>query len=144
MRTASAVKPDSSITADNHFQTPRNSLILRDSIGPRYREYFDEEKIHSVQVIVSSIAASSAYEKCIRIYCGTVAAALTVIERFKGVAGAAAKRLEEFFADAERRGQDLPDDRRKRTIEWFRRAPGLIGITDALERYDAWRAPEER
>ena len=59
-------------------------------------------------------------------------------------AWAAAKRLEEFFADAERRAHDLPGDLRKRTIERLRRARGLIGSTDALERFDAWRAPEER
>lgn len=59
-------------------------------------------------------------------------------------AWAAAKRLEEFFIDAERRAQDLPDDRRERTIERLRRARGLIGSTDALEQFDAWRAPGER
>jgi len=57
---------------------------------------------------------------------------------------AEAKRLEEFFADAERRAQDLPDEQRERTIERLRRARALIGSTDALERFDAWRAPEER
>ena len=144
MRTSSAVKPDSSITADNHFHTARNSLKLRDSIGPPYREFFDEEKIHSVQVVVSRIAACGADEKCTRIFSGTVAAALTVIETFKGDAWAATKRLEGFFADAERRAQDLPDDQRERTIERLRKARGLVGSTDALERFDAWRAPEER
>jgi hypothetical protein len=59
-------------------------------------------------------------------------------------AWASAKQLEEFFADAERRAQDLPEDQRERTIERLRRARGLIGSTDALERFDAWRAPEER
>jgi hypothetical protein len=54
------------------------------------------------------------------------------------------KGLEAFFADAERRAQDLPDERRERTIERLRRARALIGSTDALERFDAWRAPEER
>jgi len=55
-----------------------------------------------------------------------------------------AKRLEAFFADAERRAQNLPDEQRERTIERLRRARALIGSTDALERFDAWRAPEER
>ena len=59
-------------------------------------------------------------------------------------AWAEAKRLEEFFADAERRAQDLPDEQRERTIERLRRARALIGGTDALERFSAWRAPEER
>ena len=48
-------------------------------------------------------------------------------------AWAEAKRLEAFFADAERRAQDLPDDQRERTIERLRRARALIGSTDALE-----------
>ena len=59
-------------------------------------------------------------------------------------AWAEAKRLEAFFADAERRAQDLPDEERERTIERLRRARVLIGSTDALERFDTWRAPEER
>jgi len=59
-------------------------------------------------------------------------------------AWAAAKRLEDFFADAERRARDLPDDQRARTIERLRRAHALIGSPDALERFDAWQAPEER
>ena len=59
-------------------------------------------------------------------------------------AWAEAKRLEAFFADAERRAQDLPDEQRERTKERLRRARALIGSTDALERFGAWRAPEER
>lgn len=59
-------------------------------------------------------------------------------------AWAEAKRLEAFFADAERRAQDLPDEERERTIERLRGARVLIGSTDALERFDTWRAPEER
>ncbi len=59
-------------------------------------------------------------------------------------AWAEAKRLDAFFADAERRAQDLPDEQRERTIERLRRARALTGSTDALERFDAWRAPEER
>jgi hypothetical protein len=59
-------------------------------------------------------------------------------------AWAEAKRLEAFFADAECRAQDLPDEGRERTIERLRGARVLIGSTDALERFDTWRAPEER
>ena len=59
-------------------------------------------------------------------------------------AWAEAKRLEEFFADSERRARDLPDDQRGRTIERLRQARALAGSTDALERFDAWQAPEER
>ena len=51
-----------------------------------------------------------------------------------------AKRLEAFFGDAERRARDSPDG----TIGRLRQARALIGSTDALERFDAWRAPEER
>ena len=55
-----------------------------------------------------------------------------------------AKRLEAFFGDAERRARDLPDGQNERSIERLRQARALIGSTDALERFDAWRAPEER
>jgi predicted metal-dependent hydrolase len=54
------------------------------------------------------------------------------------------KGLEAFFADAEQRAQDLPDEQRERTIERLLQARALIGSTDALERFNAWRAPEER
>ena len=59
-------------------------------------------------------------------------------------AWAAAKRLEAFFADAECRAQDLPDEQRERTIERLRQARPPVGSTDALERFDAWRTQEER
>ena len=55
-----------------------------------------------------------------------------------------AKRLEAFFGDAERRARDLPDGQNERSIERLRQARALIGSIDALERFDAWRAPEER
>ncbi|MFL7791169.1 MAG: hypothetical protein AB8I69_03435 [Anaerolineae bacterium] len=54
------------------------------------------------------------------------------------------KQLEAFFAEPERRARDLPDEQRERTIERLRQARVLIGSTDALERFDAWRAPDER
>ncbi|MGB5439404.1 MAG: hypothetical protein WBN90_07135 [Gammaproteobacteria bacterium] len=57
---------------------------------------------------------------------------------------AASKRLEEFFADAEHRLKNLPEDGRTRTIERLRRARKLIGSTDALNRFQSWKAPEER
>ena len=59
-------------------------------------------------------------------------------------AWAEAKRLEAFFADAERRARDLPDEQKERKIKQLRQARALVGSTDALERFDAWRAPEER
>jgi hypothetical protein len=55
-----------------------------------------------------------------------------------------ANQLEDFFADAERRARDLPDEQKERKIEQLRQARALVGSTDALERFDAWRAPEER
>ncbi|MGE0371005.1 MAG: hypothetical protein AB7Q01_03855 [Gammaproteobacteria bacterium] len=64
---------------------------------------------------------------------------LQIIDAF-----AEAKRLEAFFTDAERRAQDLPDEQRERTKARLRRARALIGSTDALERFGAWREPEER
>ena len=57
---------------------------------------------------------------------------------------AAAKQLEELFAHAERRVQDLPHHQRKRRIERLRQARAVIGSTDAPERFDAWPAPEAR
>ena len=54
------------------------------------------------------------------------------------------KGHEAFFADAERRAQDLPEEERESTTERLLRARALIGSTDALERFDAWRAPKER
>jgi len=57
---------------------------------------------------------------------------------------ATSKRLVEFFADAERRLEDLPEDLRVQTMERLQRARKLIGSTDALERFQSWKAPEER
>jgi hypothetical protein len=57
---------------------------------------------------------------------------------------AEAKRLEAFFADAERRARNLPDEQKERTIERLRQARALVGSTDPLERFNAWRAPQER
>jgi hypothetical protein len=59
-------------------------------------------------------------------------------------AWAAATRLEQFFADAEHRAAGLPDEQRRRTLERLRRARELIGSTDALARFQSWRAPDER
>ena len=57
---------------------------------------------------------------------------------------ATSKQLEAFFADAERRLEDLPKDQREHTMERLRRARKLIGSTDALDRLQSWKAPEER
>jgi hypothetical protein len=55
-----------------------------------------------------------------------------------------AKRLEQFFADAERRLDDLPKMERDRTEERLRRALKMIGSIDALDQFRCWKAPEER
>jgi hypothetical protein len=64
---------------------------------------------------------------------------LQIIEMWAG-----SKRLEAFFADAEQRLADLPDDERDRILERLRRARELIGGVDALDRFRSWKAPEER
>jgi hypothetical protein len=46
-----------------------------------------------------------------------------------------------LFADAERRIYLTTTGAQNGMV---RREPRLIGITDALQRYDAWRAPKER
>ena len=56
----------------------------------------------------------------------------------------ASKRLEEFFADAEHKLKNLAEGERTRSMERLRRARKLIGSTDALERFQSWKAPEER
>ena len=57
---------------------------------------------------------------------------------------ATSKRLEAFFADAERRLEGLYEDERVRTTERLRHARNLIGSMDALERFQSRKAPEER
>lgn len=57
---------------------------------------------------------------------------------------ATSKRLEAFFADAEQRLEDLPEDLRVQTMERLQRARKLIGSIDALDRFQYWKAPEER
>lgn len=57
---------------------------------------------------------------------------------------ATSKRLEEFFADAEHKLKNLAEGERTRTMERLRRARKLIGSIDALERFQSWKAPEER
>ena len=54
------------------------------------------------------------------------------------------KRLEAFFSDAERRIDEVAEDQRDRTRERLRRARELIGSVNALDRFGAWRTPEER
>lgn len=55
-----------------------------------------------------------------------------------------AKRVEEFFEDAERRLDGLSDEDRARIRNRLKLARELLGGIDALERFKAWKAPEER
>ena len=57
---------------------------------------------------------------------------------------ATSKRLEEFFADAEHKLKNLAEVERTRSMERLQRARKLIGSTDALERFQSWKTPEER
>lgn len=55
-----------------------------------------------------------------------------------------ARRIEDFFNDAERRAAGLDDEARERIAERLRLARELLGGVDALERLRSWRAPDER
>jgi hypothetical protein len=55
-----------------------------------------------------------------------------------------AKRTEEFFNDAERRAEGLDTEARQILLDRLYRARALLGGVDALQRFRAWKAPEER
>lgn len=55
-----------------------------------------------------------------------------------------AKRIEEFFEDAERRAEGLGAEERGLLLDRLRGARELLGGVDALQRFLAWRPPEER
>ena len=57
---------------------------------------------------------------------------------------ARSKQLAEFFANAERILADFPEDEQERTMDRLKRARQLIGSLDALDRFQSWKAPEER
>ena len=59
-------------------------------------------------------------------------------------AWAAARNLQDFFVDAERRARNLPAEERERLIERLQRARQLVGSIDTLKHFKAWRTPEER
>jgi hypothetical protein len=59
-------------------------------------------------------------------------------------AWAETKRIEEFFADAERLAADLSDDEKGIVLERLKLAREMVGGTDALEWLRSWRAPDER
>jgi hypothetical protein len=57
---------------------------------------------------------------------------------------AEAKRIEEFFFDAEARLEGFDPDRREKLRERLKQARDLIGSVDALERFGSWKSPGER
>lgn len=59
-------------------------------------------------------------------------------------AWAEAKRLEQFFADAERRAADLSDEERTKMFKRLKLARELIGGADALVHFMAWKSSGER
>jgi hypothetical protein len=57
---------------------------------------------------------------------------------------ARARRIEEFFEDAIRRSAGSPTDMRESLVGRLKRARQMLGGTNALERFESWKAPEER
>jgi hypothetical protein len=57
---------------------------------------------------------------------------------------AEAKRIEEFFKDAENRMAELPESERTQLLDRLKRARALLGGVDALERFRSWKSPDER
>jgi hypothetical protein len=55
-----------------------------------------------------------------------------------------AMHVEQFFADAERRATAVDGPERAALLDRLRRARGLLGSVDALQRFLSWKAPEER
>ncbi len=55
-----------------------------------------------------------------------------------------AKRIEEFFADVERRTIDLEDEEKAAVLERLALARKMVDTTDALKWLTAWKTPEER
>jgi len=67
-------------------------------------------------------------------------------EELSGIinAWAKAKKIEEFFADAERRAEDLGADEKALILERLNLAREMVGSTDALQWFRSWKAPDER
>jgi hypothetical protein len=59
-------------------------------------------------------------------------------------AWAKAKRIEDFFADVERRTADLEDGQRETVMERLLLARKMVDTTDALKWLATWKTPEER
>ena len=55
-----------------------------------------------------------------------------------------AKALEDFFEDLERRAGALPEEEQAAVRSRLSRARELLGGTDVLRRFAAWRAPDEK
>lgn len=56
---------------------------------------------------------------------------------------AEAKRIDDFFKDAEQRLEGLNDEDRAGILERLKRAREFLGGVDALERFKLWKSPEE-
>lgn len=59
-------------------------------------------------------------------------------------AWAEAKKLEEFFTDAEQRAAELGDEEKSMLQERLKLAREMIGGTDALQWFRSWKTPDER
>ena len=57
---------------------------------------------------------------------------------------AEAKRIDEFFKDAQLRANDLSDEDRQVIEDRLTGARKLLGTLDALERFKEWKSPDER
>lgn len=57
---------------------------------------------------------------------------------------AEANRIDQFFADAERRVAALNGEERDRLVDRLEHARKLIGTVDALEYFMTWKTPDER
>lgn len=55
-----------------------------------------------------------------------------------------AKKLEQFFADAEQRAAELGDEEKRMLQERLKLAREMIGGTDALQWFRSWKTPDER
>jgi GTP1/Obg family GTP-binding protein len=64
---------------------------------------------------------------------------LAIVERW-----ALARRMEDFFGDADARATRLDDEERNRVMTRLEVARELLGGTDALRQFAGWRSPVER
>jgi len=55
-----------------------------------------------------------------------------------------ANRIEQFFRDAEQRTAGLSENDRFRLLDRLKLAREMVGSVDALDRFLAWRSPDER